>query len=733
MQNNLYVNSILELWPEFGENEEEISSILLRVLWLDANYVVTINLEEKVAQPVIHDRKEIEDSITVGEIKITSFVMQRLSIPDSKLKDKHKEMRDYIWTAYMKDLASERNIPDIFSRRYRGIIIEQIHDKTGISKTLLRRDLRRYWQRGMVINALLPDYHNVGNAGMPRKRLGKKLGRPTVAGKEDPDLVGINITEEIKKDFRKSISMWFNKREKRTLYEVYELMLKKFFNAGYDDIEGVILKLAHEMPTYRQFSYWYKEERDIKDEYATRVGSRRVKLKHREIEGRYDKKSFGPGSIYQIDATIGNVYLVNRYNRNWVIGRPVIYFVIDIFSRLIAGVYIGLEGPSWIGAALALENAASDKVEYCKKFDIGITPDQWPAFGLPDHLTTDRGEYVGTKPAHLTKTLNVKLEHLPPYRPDWKPYVEKTIDLSNSLYVKWIPGGILERIRERGEADIRSDATLDLHEFETIVIQTVLYHNQHYLANYRRNDAMIEDDVTPKPNSLWQWGRKKGLGSLRYVSKDELRMNLLPSRTGAFTASGIKFNNHLFTSVTAEEENWRFLARNGTRIRVEYSFDPRDTSRIFLRHDNGGFEECFQLEQQNPKYTYVQKEYRWEEEVDLLAFEARMHKKGKHHNTESKMNTVEKVQTVIKNRAKENENSGMSSKNKIKPQEIRINKSITKQEEREKNAWRIENTQEGTVEPGKVLSFPKRSQEEKIHIEHVEYSEALRRGMEDDE
>ncbi|WP_164907503.1 hypothetical protein [Clostridium septicum] len=45
----------------------------------------------------------------------------------------------------------------------------------------------------------------------------------------------------------------------------------------------------------------------------------------------------GPGSLYQIDATVADVYLVSEFNRNWIIGRPVLYMVLDSFSRMIVG------------------------------------------------------------------------------------------------------------------------------------------------------------------------------------------------------------------------------------------------------------------------------------------------------------------------------------------------------------------------------------------------------------
>ena len=69
----------------------------------------------------------------------------------------------------------------------------------------------------------------------------------------------------------------------------------------------------------------------------------------------------GPGSRYQIDATIGNVYLVSSFNSDYIVGKPIIYFVVDVFTHMITGMYIGFEGPSWAGMMMAIANAASDK------------------------------------------------------------------------------------------------------------------------------------------------------------------------------------------------------------------------------------------------------------------------------------------------------------------------------------------------------------------------------------
>jgi len=82
------------------------------------------------------------------------------------------------------------------------------------------------------------------------------------------------------------------------------------------------------------------------------------------VLGSSSTDAIGPGSVFQIDATVADVYLVSRFNRTHIIGRPVLYIVQDCFSKLIVGLYVGLEGPSWIGAAMALANTVGNKVSF---------------------------------------------------------------------------------------------------------------------------------------------------------------------------------------------------------------------------------------------------------------------------------------------------------------------------------------------------------------------------------
>ena len=182
-----------------------------------------------------------------------------------------------------------------------------------------------------------------------------------------------------------------------------------------------------------------KKTYQSEEKLRKRKGNRKYELNHRAVLGTSVGDLYGPGTKYQIDATIADVYIVSSFNRNWIIGRPVIYVVIDVFSRMVVGLYVGLEGPSWFGAMMALANTASDKVSYCKQYGIDITKEEWDCHYLPQTLLADRGELEGYNVERLISAFHMKVENTPPYRADWKGIVdsilESLIQRSNHLFL----------------------------------------------------------------------------------------------------------------------------------------------------------------------------------------------------------------------------------------------------------------------------------------------------------
>ncbi len=670
---------------------------LERILWVSpsSDFVFSINLDDDKAFPVVKTYVEYKAGFESGICKSVNWVNENFPITDESIAKEHADIRDKAWEAIYPIVLEE---PDCFDSRLRGVLVRTTVEKTALHKSTVYRYLRRYWQGGKMKNALLPFYNNCGNFGEDKKVGEVKRGRPR---KFEDKEIGINIDEETKRLLRSGVRLYYNDKLKSPLKRAYQQTLEKFFVVGYRQ-EGnakiPILPPPDQLPTFGQYRYWFNKEMNLEETLKSRHGKKRFELTYRPVLGSSTQESFGPGSRFQIDATIADVYLVSEYRRDWIIGRPVIYVIIDVFSRYITGIYVGLEGPSWIGASMALFNMTTDKVKFCAEYGITISPDEWACHHLPQIITADRGELEGTMPNHLIDNLGVFVENTPPYRADWKGVVEQQFNLLNIRSIKFIPGAVKERIRERGERDYRLDAKLTLREFTQIMIENVLYHNnKHHMRWYQRNEFMVAEDVLPIPRDLWHWGIINRNGKLKTQREDIIKLNLMYSGQATVTAAGIQFKGMHYGCDIALKEQWFVKARAGKTWKVKISYDPRSTNEIYLWLEDGQhFETCTLLEREN---RYLNK--RFEEVEDLLEVEKHQGRAQEVNNMLAKIELDVYTKAIVDEATQKTDraikNSTESNAQRIKGS--RRHRSEEKQQNRTTEAFRLSDTSKPTDKP----------------------------------
>jgi len=512
------------------------------------------------------------------------------AIPEEQLSPQHIAARDATWE-YIAPLVLDE--PAVYNSSIRNKMIAELVEKGLVRKTICRH-LKRYWQRGKTKNAFLPDYHNSGGRGKDKTQTTMRLGRPAQYGSASSKI----IDEPTKQIFEQVVKKYYHTRQEHTFKAAYELMIKDYFTKPVQQPDGntrLELLPASEIPTLKQFRYWYSKRYGDKEHIVSRKGQSRYDLNYRPVLGKSDTNITGPGAQYQIDATVGDIYLVSQFNRANIIGRPVIYFVIDTFSRMVAGMYVGLEGPSWVGAMMALANAATDKVAFCQSYGVEISESQWPCRHIPDSILADRGEMESKSVETLINALNIRVDNTPAYRADMKGIVEQFFRTINTKTTVFLPGHVKPDMMQRGGKDYRLDAKLDIRQFTKIMIQCALnYNNEHFLEGYERTEAMIADDVEPIPVKLWEWGIAHCSGLLRSVTEDAIKLCLLPADTALVTAKGIRFKGLYYLSERAVAEQWFERARAKGSYRVDISYDPRDMGFIYVRNINGAlYEPCF--------------------------------------------------------------------------------------------------------------------------------------------
>lgn len=546
-----------------------------RILWIDSKYQYCFTIKLHTNKMIIQ-RKEIRDIEDTIEIS-TDITNELISIEDD-FEKKHKDSMEKKFEI-IKYIMSECPEPYIFDRKYRGKVIIDATNKFNLSNTVIYKYLRLYFQGGKLKSSLLPKYSNSGGAGKERV-FSRKTGRHSYEEIISDKKIGIIITDNIKNIFEMVLNKYYRNQKEISINQVYKLMIKDYFS---DIIDGeLIVKNKYQIPTFNQFYYWVKNKRNIKLDIKKRLGERKYELKYRQLPSNTLKQVLGPGSRYEIDSTIGDVYLVSRIDRSKVLGRPTVYLVIDVFSRLITGMHITLKNPSWECAASAIYNCSEDKVLFCEKYGIKITNDEWPAQGLPSIILADRGELIGPIGEPIISKLNIALENTPTGRGDRKPIVEQTFHRINTRIKALLPGAVKKNYRERGDRDYRFDARLDIYEYTQLVLVAIKNINKSLLDEYKLTSEMIADGIRAIPIELWKWGMVNRTGKLRKINNDILKFHLMKKGTASVTERGIKYKKMIYTTKLAEENGWFELARIKGYKNIPIVFDDNDMTYIYI-------------------------------------------------------------------------------------------------------------------------------------------------------
>jgi len=689
---NIYVNQLIEWLNDEGRPHIE------RILRIDPSHTdaYLFDVQNPKAMPVWRRIADLESGIQQGDARLLMddpFLIGMRSEED--VSDLHRAHRDQAW--FVIQPLVEMADGAIFVAEKRGPLVEAACTSMGVSKPTVYSYLRRYWRGGQTKNALLPAFDRRGGKGKDKSAGERKRGRPPRRAQATQE-TGINVDDTIRAKFQRGIRLYYENRSERSLMKAYQLILERLFNLGYEKrVETLVpvLPPVSDLPTFRQFRYWYEKERDLESSLKRRLGDTRYALTRRPVVGDSTQMANGPGSLYQIDATKDDIYLVSRTDRNRIIGRPVVYLVQDVLSRLITGIAVTLEGPSWLGAMLALENTASDKTPFCQEFGIDDV-EWWPARHLPEAILADRGELEGYNADNLVNSLGIRVSNTPPYRADGKGIIEQSFRLSHLALVHQLPGAV-RKPKERGEHDYRQDAVLTLHEYTHLVILWVRNFNlHHYLDDYPLTEDMVADGVEPYPIDLWTWGIVNRSGHLRTVPRDILRLNLLPGGEASVTPRGIQFRGALYTTERAMREHWYVRARNTGTFRVPVAYDPRLMDIIYLRLDAGRqIEPCNLTERHRRLRGYTWWEY---EEWKQVKAEKAVTRESRDRQADAEFHA--EAGNVVERAQAEARKTPTNQCRRARVRDIRANRQAEKEEFRVAEAWRLGKSEAPTAPSG---------------------------------
>lgn len=508
----------------------------------------------------------------------------------------------------IRDLV-ENHRSELMDRTKRAIAIRAHARRTKVSERQVMKLLRMYWRNGMTQASLMGAYRNCGRLAedtdgvitveaspMTGKELilfapakGKTRGRRPVKRSYEPFFISRELKQRMLADMRSL----FKKDEIVSKRYVIDKIQGKYF-ALLDPETGeplrshdgkrVVLRPPGQRPSNDQLRYLLKKAVPEHESFSSRVSEDSFRNNYARSDGTVHDDTVGPGDVYEVDATILDVWLVSAYHSGVIIGKPTLYLVVDRDTDLIVGFHLTLDKPSWEGAKRAILSIASDWKALCNALHVKYRESDWPAQGVfPTRFFLDRGEGISKKSDVLCDGARIEVTNAPRASPRRKVRAEGSF-FSQQVAIKDVVAGyeIPSNAKKRQGKKYSLDASLRLEGIAAVEVRNIVRHN-----NTLRGDAVVDPRLTydgfeATPINIWQHKIATSMGRVTRHTYDFMRQQLLPRDTARVLQSGIVFEKLTYSFDGSRFDALCALAARGARIEVTVQYDRANVGKIWV-------------------------------------------------------------------------------------------------------------------------------------------------------
>jgi putative transposase len=282
-----------------------------------------------------------------------------------------------------------------------------------------------------------------------------------------------------------------------------------------------------------------------------------------------------PFAVVQIDHTPADVIVVDEVHRR-PIGRPYVTLAIDVFSRMVAGLYISMDPPSAAAVGLCLAHAMCPKREYLASLGL---PGTWPVWGRIAVVHADNAkEFRGVALERGAAQHGIDLQWRPPATPRYGGHIERYVG-TVMRHLHKLPGTTFSNTRMRKGYDSEAEAALTLKELEVELVDFIV-------NNYHQR---VHSSLGVSPQRKWELGimgtdEQPGLG-LMPVPADphRLLLDFMPLEERTVQRYGIQLDNITYYDPILDPYINIFDAESpASKAKFIVRRDPRDISNIYF-------------------------------------------------------------------------------------------------------------------------------------------------------
>jgi len=315
----------------------------------------------------------------------------------------------------------------------------------------------------------------------------------------------------------------------------------------------------------------------IRKERALRLrhGNKAADDKYSPHKGKFPGADF-PLAVVQIDHTPADIILVDDMTR-MPLGKPVITMAIDVYSRIVVGLYVSFEAPSALGVGMCLASAILPKDNWLRQMDV---TGEWPCWGRMKKIYADNAkEFRGNMLKRACEEYGIDLEFRPVRKPRYGAHIERLLG-SFAKEIHCLPGTTFSNTQEKGEYQSAKEAALTLGEFEKWLLHLIvnIYHRSgHSSLDNRTPMQVFEDGIYQKT------GLPPRINGIDDANK--VKMDFLPFYERTIQENGVQLDHIRYYSDvlrpwihTMEEDS----PKSNKKRKFIFKRDPRDISVLFF-------------------------------------------------------------------------------------------------------------------------------------------------------
>lgn len=200
--------------------------------------------------------------------------------------------------------------------------------------------------------------------------------------------------------------------------QAYDAVLRRYFREPVEAPDGSSVKMVTLPEEERSVSYkmLYNYIRKHTEDYSCKGKDERDKQNNnRQLVGNSRTGVYELGQIVEADEMELGCYVVDQNDGETVLGKAVVYCMVEVLSGICIGAYVSLENNSMRGFQQVFLSLLEPHKNQTKGYNIDYDEEDWPSMIVPNEIRCDRGsEYMSKAYSKAMGELGIRNTPVPP-------------------------------------------------------------------------------------------------------------------------------------------------------------------------------------------------------------------------------------------------------------------------------------------------------------------------------